>query len=102
MSSITRMVIYTAYDDEAMGRLNAWCAERDERRQQFEPLNMDAAGGFKVFTSQVWAMAGNYFPHEDLIDAFPSFDWRYPQAAVLIVDDSHTDTCQIIRARERA
>lgn len=100
MSSITRMAIYTSYDDAAMARLNKWCAEHDERDQQFERLDMDAAGGTKVFTGQVWAMAGNYFAAEDLVDAFGSFGWLYPECAILIVDDAHRDACRVVRASE--
>jgi hypothetical protein len=99
MSSITRMVIYAASsEDEAMARLNAWCAEHDSRGQQFGRLDEDTAGGYKVFTSQVWAMAGNYFAHEDLVEVFGSFGWRYPRRAVLIVDDEHTEHSQVVTA----
>lgn len=102
MSYITKMVIYTAYDDAAMARLNKWCAEHDEREQQFERLDMDAAGGTKVFTSQVWAMAGNYFAAEALAEVFPTFGWLYPEVAVLIIDDEHSDAAQIVRANPTA
>lgn len=93
------MVIYTACDDEAMAKLNAWCAEHDtDRQQRFERLDVDAAGGVKVFTCEVWAMAGNYFPYEGLVEVFPSFGWRYPEDAILIVDDAHVNGSQVIRA----
>ncbi len=100
MSSITKMVIYIGFRDEAaMARLNAWCAEHDtDREQQFEKLNMDAAGGMKVFTGQVWAMAGNYFPAEDLVEAFGSFGWLCPDDAILIVDDANRDDVEVHRA----
>ena len=75
MSVITDMVIYSSLgNDEAMARVNAWCAERDTRRQQqFAPLDVDAAGGNKVFTGQVWSMSGNY----------PSFGWHHPDGRCL-------------------
>ncbi len=102
MSSITDMVIFAgAMDDEAMARLNAWCAERDtERGQQFRKLDVDAAGGVKVFTSDVWAMAGNYFPYEDLVEALPTFGWMYPEDIVLLVDDDNGDGTEIHRVKE--
>jgi hypothetical protein len=92
------MVIYACDDDEAMARLNAWCVEHDDREQQFERLDTDAAGGTKVFTSQVWAMAGNYFPAEQLEDAFGSFGWLYPYDAVLLINDVHSDGTRVVRA----
>lgn len=99
MSLITDMVIYARREDEAMARLNAWCVENDPHRQQrFEQLDTDAAGGCKFFTDQVWAMSGNYFPHEKLAEAFPTFGWRYPDGAVLIVNDEHDDATRVFRA----
>lgn len=93
MSLITDMLIFTSFDeDAAMKRLNAWCVEHDpERTQRFERLDTDAAGGTKWFTGNVWAMAGNYFRHELLVEAFPSFGWRDPECVVLIVDHEGDD-----------
>lgn len=102
MSSRTDMVVITGgYEDEAIAKLNAWCAANDHREQQFEQLNTDAAGGSKVFTKQVWAMAGNYFPYEKLGAAFPGFGWRYPDDAIMIVNDEHGDRSEIYRAIEQ-
>lgn len=99
MSSITRMVIVAAFGEvEAMARLNAWCVEHDDREQQFERLDTDAAGGTKVFTSQVWAMAGNYFAAEQLEDVFGSFGWHYPYDAVLLISDKHSEGTRVVRA----
>lgn len=100
MSVITDMVIFSTHDDDAMERVNAWCAEHDHRQQQFVRLDTDAAGGYKVFTDDVWAMSGNYFPHEDLVDALPSFGWRYPENVVLIVDYEHDDAVRVYRAKK--
>jgi hypothetical protein len=101
MSSITDMIIFTSLPEHAaMGRLNAWCAEHDARQQQFQLLDGDQAGGAKVFTCDVWAMAGNYFPHRDLREAFPSFGWIYPESVILIVDDEHSDVSQVQRASD--
>lgn len=100
LSLITDMVIVADLnEDEAMARLNAWCAENDEHRQQwFEQLDVDAAGGVKFYTGQVWAMSGNYFPHEKLAEAFPTFGWRYPDSVILIVNDEHFDASRVYRA----
>lgn len=103
MSSITEMVIVTAFgEEEAMARLNAWCVEHDtERHQTFERLNTEAAGGFKVFTSNVWAMAGNYFPWFDLAKALPDFAWLSPEDVVLVVRYHGGDETSVIRADGR-
>lgn len=98
MSVITDMVLFTeGWDDEAVARLNAWCAENDSRGQQFQPLDVDAASGVKVFTSKVWAMAGNHFRHEELAAALPSFGWRYPHHTILIVNYEHDECARVYR-----
>jgi hypothetical protein len=104
MSRITDMVIFTSLDEsEAMARLNAWCAQ-DGRPgvQQFERLNTEAAGGRKVFSSDVWAMAGNYFVWERLAEALPTFDWAWPDEVVLIVNSEHGTAVQVYRPRTAA
>lgn len=98
MSVITDMVLFTeSHEDEAVARLNAWCSENDYSNQEFSRLDTDAAGGRKVFTSQVWAMAGNHFRHEQLIEVLPSFGWRYPHHVVLIVNYEHEDCARVHR-----
>lgn len=98
MSSITDMVVFTGIDEsEAMARLNAWCAENGEG-QQFCQLDTGGAGGRKVFCSPVWAMAGNYFPHDQLAAVFSSFGWRWPQGVVLLLDYAHDDDVRVVRA----
>lgn len=82
---------------EAMARLNVWCAENDPRQQQFAELDENAAGGNKVFTPSVWAMSGNYFPHEKLAPILGSFGWRDPDGVVLIVRSEHGDLVRIYR-----
>jgi hypothetical protein len=81
-----------------MARLNQWCAEHDHREQQFQQLDTYAAGGVKTFTDRVWAMAGNYFAHELLAEAFHTFGWRYPEAAILIINHKDMSAAQIVRA----
>ena len=103
MSLITDMVLTTWHDDEAVARLNAWCAEHDtQRQQQFAKLNTDAAGGLKVFTGDIWAMAGNYFPWWELTQVFGSFGWYNPEKAVLIVEPEGEDGVLIFRGTDPA
>lgn len=101
MSLMTDMIVFAAIgDDDAIERLNAWCATNDGRGQQFRPLDTDAAGGAKVFCNLVWAMCGNYFPVEKLVEAFPSFGWRLPDYAVLIIDHEGDGQTRTVRAVE--
>lgn len=93
MSVVVDMVLFLGAGDdeaEAVGRLNAWCAEHG-RGQQFANLPGSAAGGFKGFASEVWAMAGNYFPWQDLVAALASFEWYDPDSVVLLVNASEYD-----------
>lgn len=101
MSLMTDMVVFAAVGDgEAIARLNAWCTARDAGAQQFKPLDTAAAGGNKVFCSNVWAMCGNYFPVQQFVEAFPTFGWQYPEDAVLLIDHEHDDQVRVIRAVE--
>jgi len=103
MSHITDMVIFTSLDEsEAMARLNAWCAQDGPGVQQFERLDTDDAGGRKCFTSDVWAMAGNYFDWERLAEALPTFGWVWPDEVVLIVNSEHGNAVQMFRPRAAA
>ncbi len=103
MSVITDMVIFTTFDEaDAMGRLNEWHADGDDTRCWFTRLDTDAAGGPKVFTSGVWAMAGNYFPHRELIEAFPTFGWRSPAEVVLVVGYELADETYVVRGDGKA
>lgn len=99
MSHLTDMVIIASpIDDEAMARLNAWCATEDPRGQQFERLNTDAAGGTKIFTGTVWAMCGNHFPFQRLAEALPTFGWNIPGGVVLVVDVEGYGDALVVRA----
>lgn len=66
MSYITDVVVvldYIAPDDEA--RLLAPMEIDPDRRQSFSRIDMNGAGGVKVFCSRVYAGAFNYAPHRD-------------------------------------
>jgi hypothetical protein len=67
MSYITNVLIQGAHT-ETIESLNTWLAEADtERSQQFQRIDMDAAGGYKVYTPKVWAAAFNYGPMGELL-----------------------------------
>lgn len=103
MSLITDMVVMCAIaEGDAMLRVNRWCAENDRRyddgqqfagliRPAFTAVDTENAGGAKVFCSQVWAMAGNYFPVGELVKAWPRFGWRCPAGVVLMVSSELDD-----------
>ncbi len=56
-------VIVQGVSTRKMAEINAWLTTHDtERHQQFEQINMDAAGGTKFYASPVWAAAFNYPP----------------------------------------
>jgi hypothetical protein len=96
MSQMTHAVLITMEDPKGptMSALRQWCLEKADR-QTFEPIfrphNVAFShhpGGAKVFCDSVYAVCGNYFPHEELIKAFPTFGWgkdRLAEATVLIL-----------------
>lgn len=94
MSIITEMIIYTPQSEhEAMDRLNEWSEKADtERGQRFEQLDVSGAGGTKFFTGDIWAMAGNHYPYEKLLEKMPSFGWTYPEDVVLIFNHENEET----------
>lgn len=99
MSVVTDIILFTEmHDDEAVERLNQWCEANDPRGQRFERLDTDPAGGYKAFTSVVWAMSANHFRHEELAAVLPSFGWRYPHHVVLVVNDEHDECARVYRA----
>lgn len=60
MSVITEVLVCGMGEPTA---LNEWLLENDpDRRQQLQKIDMDAAGGTKVFVIDVWAAALNYAP----------------------------------------
>lgn len=62
MSYITNVLIYGASEKDVEA-LNEWIKANDQERKQFlGRINMDAAGGTKFFTDDVWAAAFNYAP----------------------------------------
>jgi hypothetical protein len=70
-------------EEEGIAALNEWCA-RQSRVVVFQPLDLDAAGGGMAMQVEIFAAAGNYYDHQALADAFPSFPWVYPDEAVFV------------------
>lgn len=101
MSMINDMVIYTrSFETDAMLEVNRACKEIDSvRGQQFERISVTGAGGTKVFCSYIWAMAGNYFPFEELAARFNFFNWNDPEGVVLLINSERTREVTIVRAK---
>jgi hypothetical protein len=79
MSHITDMLVLTGEepDSKPIKALNAWCEEH-ANGQVFNLISekqIEKAGGCKVFTTELYACAGNYFPWEKLIEVFHTFGW---------------------------
>jgi hypothetical protein len=103
VSSIAEMLVVCGPGEESgIDLLNAWCLARQhpDRPQTFKPIRTDGAGGAKVFTSQVLACAGNYFPWRELAEAFPSFPWRLPELTVLVIK-FEVECLRVIRATRK-
>ena len=98
MSWIDEALLYDCYGNaEVIEQVNGELAERDpDRRQQFAPLDMDAAGGAKFFTGNVWAAAFNYVLPEHIKAAVAGASWRHPENVVLILDgDSYEEGAEV-------
>jgi hypothetical protein len=122
MRHITDMLLLTNEEpnDPPIVALNEWCQKKADG-QLFLNIEIDrgqdpprgrASGGSKVFTTRVYACAGNFFPWGELIDALPSFGWDSYSAevTVLIVQNEsverwiavHADGGRVGRNRKEA
>lgn len=102
MSAITDMLLLTSIDSADVDTdpnapilaMNTWCRKHADG-QEFKQITIarDATGGSKVFTTDVYACAGNYFPWEELIEALPSFGWDdySAETTVLIVKNQDVE-----------
>lgn len=87
MSYITEVLVHGAHEKQ-IERVNAWLREHDtERAQQFQQINMDAAGGTKYFVSDVWAAAFNYMPTDLLSVLRDPATWKDAVLSVLVLID---------------
>lgn len=109
MSHVSSMVITCAMlEDEPDGGLpplHAWCAmpadvETPMRKPiEFRELDLDpAVNHSKGMEVAVLAAAGNYYDHDALIKAFPTFPWMFPEDAVLVIHPEH-GTAIVVRAK---
>ena len=79
MSLITDVVVVAMFnEDAAIAHVNAHLAATDSRKQQLEPLDMNAAGGTKVSSARVYAAAFNYVDWPGLRDALLAAPWSSP------------------------
>ncbi len=86
MSHITNVLIQGARPSD-IDKLNEWLRVNDEREQQFNKIDMDAAGGVKYYVVDVWAAAFNYGPVGDLIPKLRDpATWLSPLSVAVIVD----------------
>jgi hypothetical protein len=87
MSLITDVVVVAMFnEDAAIAHVNAHLAATDSRKQQLEPLDMNAAGGTKVSSARVYAAAFNYVDWPGLRDALLAAPWRLPEDVTVCVD----------------
>lgn len=87
MSWINQAVLCAPYyRGDAIKQVNVDLARRDHRGQEFQPLDMDNAGGNKWFSGYVWAAAFNHVFPRDIKAAVASAEWPQPDRVVLILD----------------
>lgn len=88
------MLIPQLPEREAIAALNKALHDKDaERHQTFNEINMDHAGGSKVFTTDVYAAAFNHFVPSDVEDCICDAPWRAPAWVLYVreLGDYHYD-----------
>lgn len=79
------MLVTVLPENEAIRELNRLLHIKDEARHQtFNEIDMDHAGGSKVFTTDVYAAAFNHFIPSDVEDCICQAPWRAPQWVLYI------------------
>lgn len=96
MSHVSSMIVSCSIteedDDGGLPALHAWCSQR-ERPVRFGVLDDDpAVCNSKAMQAHVLACAASYFNEDDLIAAFPTFPWLFPEEAVLVIHPEHGGT----------
>ncbi len=114
MSHITDMLLLTNEEPKSKPilALNDWC-KRHASGQLFLKLEIDKpaskprrglrSGGHKVFTTEVYVCAGNFFPWRELIKTLPLFGWDEYSAetTALIVQDEAVERWIAVHADGR-
>jgi len=107
MSHITDMLLLTNEEPNSKPilALNAWCGKR-AAGQMFKLISekqTEKAGGGKVFTTKIYACAGNFFPWDDLIDALPKFGWTSyaAETTALVLQDEDVERWIAVHADGR-
>lgn len=90
MSVICQYLIMTPgwrEDEESMRAVNLALHIADtQRRQTFNKIDMDKAGGNKYFTKDVWAASFNYLDPGTIDDAIVSAHWNRPHETFVYCD----------------
>jgi hypothetical protein len=88
VSLITDVVVVCMYPEPAaiehVNKLLA--ADRSFEGQQFEPLDMTAAGGYKAISADVYAASFNYGDISSLRQYLTEAPWRRSQSVTICVD----------------
>lgn len=74
-----------SFGDGGLTAFHAWCENVDKPIRFAEipdDLGVNHSKGIEV---HVLVAAGNYFDHDALAEAFPTFPWSFPENAVLVV-----------------
>lgn len=102
-------ILLSGHEHDAIEAVNARLREEDTaRRQQFQKLDVDKAGGSKWFTGEIWAAAFNHLIPHDIEEAVAVAPWRYPDEVVYWQDaydyliPPHAQTVSELRSRVAA
>lgn len=95
MSYITEVLVYDARHED-IERVNIWL-DANSKGQCLNKIDMDAAGGHKWFTGQVYAAAINYAPIAELEDCLRI---NLLPSAMIVMDTEGDDRRQFNGARK--
>jgi hypothetical protein len=96
------MLICALREVEAVRELNRLLHIKDTaRRQTFNEIDMDGAGGTKVFTTDVYAACFNHVTPSDVEECICAAPWRHPGWVLYVRDlgDYHYDEDESLTAR---
>lgn len=76
-------------DDGGLAALQAWCQQRQRRPVRFGRLDDRPGHNGKAMQVLILCAAVNYFDEDELLTAFPTFPWLFPETAVLVIHTEH-------------